>query len=81
MGIAAAAPDARDELLVTDVKSPTKAESAALMRLILNWEQSARSQFKCAERTADPMGKRLVEHGAACYFNCAQDLRKYLFGS
>jgi hypothetical protein len=52
---------------------------AALMKLILDWEQSARSQLLCSERTEDLMGKRLVEHGAACYFNCAQALRRYLY--
>lgn len=56
-------------------------DRAELMRLVLEWERSARSQFRCAERTTDPMGKRLVEHGAACYFNCAQALRRYLCAS
>lgn len=51
---------------------------AALMALILEWEQSARSQLQCAERTKDPMGRRLVQHGGMCYFNCAQALRRHL---
>lgn len=51
---------------------------AALMALVLEWEQSARSQLQCAERTKDPMGKRLVQHGGMCYFNCAQALRRHL---
>lgn len=51
---------------------------ALLMRLIQSWEQSARSQFQCAQRTIDPMGKRLVEHGGMCYHNCAADLRRAL---
>jgi hypothetical protein len=51
---------------------------AALMKLVQAWEQSARSQFQCAERTTDPMGRRLVEHGATCYFNCASALRQAL---
>ena len=70
-----------DESLESPKGAPTSLEKAALMRLVLEWEQSARSQFQCAERTTDPMGKRLVEHGATCYFNCAQSLRKYLYGS
>lgn len=53
-------------------------ERAALMGLVLDWEQSARSQLQCGERTDDPMGKRLVQHGGMCYFNCAQALRRHL---
>lgn len=51
---------------------------AVLMSLVLEWEQNARSQLQCAERTKDPMGKRLVQHGAMCYFNCAQAVRRHL---
>jgi hypothetical protein len=53
-------------------------QRAALMSLVLEWERSARSQLRCAERTDDPMGKRLVQHGGMCYFNCAQALRQHL---
>lgn len=62
-------------------KQLDESDKAVLVKMILSWEQSARSQFQCGERTADPMGKRLVEHGAVCYFNCAQELRRFLFGS
>lgn len=65
----------------TPANDATGAGRAKLMALVLEWEQSARSQFQCAERTADPMGKRLVEHGGTCYYNCAQALRQYLFES
>lgn len=51
---------------------------ADLTSLTQQWEQSARSQFQCAERTADPMGKRLVQHGGTCYFNCASAVRQAL---
>lgn len=51
---------------------------AALMALVLEWEQSARSHLQCAERTKDPIGKRLVQHGGMCYFNCAQAIRRHL---
>lgn len=54
------------------------AERAALMALVLEWEQSARSQLQCAERTKDPMGKRLAQHGGMCYFNCARAVRRHL---
>ena len=48
-----------------------------LSALVARWEQSARRAFWDAESEADPMGKRLIEHGAMCYFNCAQDLKEY----
>ncbi|MGI4846838.1 MAG: hypothetical protein ACRYGK_01680 [Janthinobacterium lividum] len=45
------------------------------VKLAEKWEQRARQLFACAAVTTDEMGKRLVEHGAMCYFNCAQDIR------
>lgn len=41
-----------------------------------SWEAIARNKFRDAEVERDPMGKRLIEHGAMCYFNCAQALRE-----
>jgi hypothetical protein len=49
-----------------------------LLKLVSEWEISARRQFGCAERTEGAMEKKLVEHGAMCYFNCAQALRATL---
>ena len=46
-----------------------------LMGLIEEWENRARRAFLNAEQEKDPMGKRLIEHGAICYFNCAQELK------
>ena len=43
--------------------------------LAAQWEDRARKQFECAGRTNDPMGKRVMEHGATIYFNCAQELK------
>lgn len=55
------------------------AESGALdvaaAALIAEWEHRARRKFIDAEKERDPMGRRLIEHGAMCYFNCAQELR------
>lgn len=45
-----------------------------LEELIEKWNHSARRAFYDAEREQDPMGKRLIEHGAMCYFNCATEL-------
>jgi len=49
-----------------------------LMTLILSWEQKARRKFKSAELEKDPMGIRLIEHGAMTYYNCAYQLREIL---
>jgi hypothetical protein len=73
--------DSRYDLPVGDEAHVKEAQRADLMRLVLSWEHSARKQFECGERTEDQMGKRLVEHGAVVYCNCANDLRKYLFDS
>lgn len=43
--------------------------------LVKAWENSACKQYECADRTADPVGKRVMEHGATVYFNCAQALK------
>jgi len=48
---------------------------AADSTLAEKWENSARKQFACAIGTDDPTGKRVMEHGATVYFNCAQELR------
>jgi hypothetical protein len=42
------------------------------------WESRARRALCDAEQEKDPMGKRLVEHGAMCYFNCAQEIKEVL---
>lgn len=58
-------------------------ETAKLTALIDEWEKTARNKFRSAERQEDdpanrPTAKRFVEHGAMCYYNCAQDLRAAL---
>ncbi len=47
------------------------------------WEGVARRKFQSADRQVDdpinrPTGKRFIEHGAICYYNCAQELREAL---
>lgn len=51
-------------------------EAEKLEELIARWEHRARRLFYSAERETNPMGKRLLEHGAMCYFNCATELRE-----
>lgn len=50
--------------------------------LIEKWEQIARNKFISADRQAtepcNTTAKRFIEHGAMCYFNCAQELRAIL---
>jgi hypothetical protein len=55
--------------------------SDELSQLVREWEQIAKRKFYDAQCEKDPMGRRLIEHGAMCYFNCAQDLREYLNAS
>ena len=50
----------------------------SFLDLIAEWEGYARRAFVNAERESDPMGKKLIEHGAMCYFNCAQELKKVI---
>jgi len=49
-----------------------------LEKLVNDWEKWSRKKFKDAAHEEDPMGKRLIEHGAICYFNCAQDIKNLL---
>jgi hypothetical protein len=60
------------------VQSVPAALASDLAALIADWEHCARKQVECAERTDDPMGKRLVQHGATVYSNCANALRSAL---
>jgi hypothetical protein len=57
------------------------AAERGLLQLIESWEGRARQKFECGKRTADPMGRRLVEHGAMVYYNCAAQLRTFLDGA
>lgn len=43
-----------------------------------NWLRIARRKFVDAETETEPEGKRLVEHGALCYMNCADELKAAL---
>jgi hypothetical protein len=43
-----------------------------------NWLRIAHRKFVDAESEQDPAGKRLVEHGALCYVNCADEIKAAL---
>ena len=44
--------------------------------LLTIWRKRAARKFKDAETEKNIMGKKLIEHGAMCYFNCSQELEK-----
>ena len=46
--------------------------------LIARWEQTARRAFMDAKKEKDPMGKRVIENKAMCYFNCSNELKAVL---
>jgi hypothetical protein len=49
-----------------------------LIELAEKWEYYAKNRFLAAEQEKDDFGKRFIEHGAMCYFNCAQELKAAL---
>lgn len=49
---------------------------SSLNELAQTWLRIARRKFQDADFEQNPMGKRLIEHGAVCYFNCARELQK-----
>jgi hypothetical protein len=46
--------------------------------LVETWTKRARQALECGDRTDDPMGKRLVEHGGVIYANCAMEMERVL---
>ena len=46
--------------------------------LISRWENLARCKFIQAQDEDSEYGRRFIEHGAICYFNCASQLREFL---
>lgn len=49
-----------------------------LAELIRKWGTSASKRFADAKFERDPMGKRLIEHGAVVLYNCCRDLEALL---
>lgn len=49
-----------------------------LAELIRKWGTSASKRFADAKFERDPMGKRLIEHGAVVLYNCCRDLEGLL---
>lgn len=47
-----------------------------LAEIVRSWKRQAIGKAKCAERTEDPAGKRMMEHGMMVLFNCIMDLTR-----
>ena len=69
----------------TNVRKSVKSHGTKLEKmrkeleaLVEQWESRARRAFYDAEQERDPMGKMLMEHGAVCCINCAEDIKKVL---
>lgn len=50
----------------------------ALAALCDTWLQRAKAKFQSARQEPDEKGRLQIEHGATCYFNCAQELLQLL---
>lgn len=51
---------------------------ALLGDLLKDWSFQAAKRMADAKYETDPMGRRLIEHGATCMFNCAMAIRHVL---
>lgn len=51
---------------------------ARLQAILKDWRQTAQRAWSDAQAEPDPMGKRLIEHGAMCYGNCVTELEALL---
>jgi hypothetical protein len=49
-----------------------------LEELLATWKQRALGKFMTAASEKDAFGKRLLEHGATCYVNCALELEEVM---
>ena len=49
-----------------------------LTNLSEHWKKLAHIKFEDAKHEKNEMGKRLIEHGATCYFNCHKQLDSIL---
>lgn len=60
------------------IMSDEPARMMPYLRLIELWEKRARRKWMDAINEDDPMGRRLIEHGAIIYQNCARELKEVL---
>ena len=57
------------------LEKPMEIDFEKLIDLAKSWEQQSKIRFQNAEHEKNDMGKRLIEHGAVCYFNCSEQLK------
>jgi hypothetical protein len=58
-----------------DPEEQPPAEAAKrLLSLTAYWKRIAANKFRSAAEEETPFGRRFVQHGAICYFNCAAQL-------
>lgn len=53
---------------------------AALSALLVRWDQQIKRRMGSAQQEKADQGRRFIEHGAVCIFNCAMELRQALEG-
>ena len=63
---------------VTDRSGPERFSAAPLLAVIRLWKERAHGKFESAKLEPDVMGRKLIEHGAICYFNAATELEEAL---
>lgn len=49
-----------------------------LVSLVEKWKRIAAIKFEHAKGEETDFGKRFIEHGAVCYFNCANELEQLI---
>jgi len=58
--------------------TPEQKLKAELIGLVSKLEHNSRRAFTDAKSETNEMGKRLIEHGAMCMFNCALSIKEVL---
>lgn len=56
-------------------------DSTRLLSLVSKWRNIAKRKFKDSENERETQGKRLIEHGAMCYFNAYRELEEIINSS
>jgi hypothetical protein len=59
--------------LINELVKDRAERRESAQRLAEKWRASAARKFHDAELEPDEMGRRLIEHGAVCLFNCSQE--------
>ncbi len=68
----------REIIASEDQPTPSSTLTTEASALVAMWKKIVLKKFADAEGETNPMGKRLIEHGAMCYFNVATELEDAL---